>query len=63
VLADEVRLRIFQRHFTTKKGVGRGIGTFSMKFFGEQFLKGRIAFTSAPDEGTVFRLTIPITAA
>ncbi|MBI4792943.1 MAG: PAS domain-containing sensor histidine kinase [Deltaproteobacteria bacterium] len=43
VLADEVRLRIFQRHFTTKKGPGRGVGTFSMKFFGEQFLKGTMA--------------------
>ena len=63
VLAADVRPRIFQRHFTTKKGPGRGVGTFSMKFFGEHFLKGRMAFTSAADEGTVFRLTIPITAA
>jgi signal transduction histidine kinase len=63
VLADDVRLRIFQRHFTTKQGPGRGVGTYSMKFFGEQFLKGRMGFTSAAGEGTVFRLTIPLTAA
>ena len=58
-IPPNVQLRIFQRHFSTKKGEGRGIGTFSMKLFGEQFLKGKVNFTSSPDEGTLFRLSLP----
>ncbi|RJX27693.1 MAG: PAS domain-containing sensor histidine kinase [Desulfurivibrio sp.] len=59
-IPDDIRLRIFQRHFSTKPGRGRGIGTFSMKLFGENFLKGRIAFTSSTEDGTVFRFTLPL---
>lgn len=53
-----IQLRIFQRHFSTKIGEGRGIGTFSMKLFGEKFLKGKVNFTSSEQEGTLFRLTL-----
>ncbi|MCJ7600691.1 MAG: PAS domain-containing sensor histidine kinase, partial [Desulfobulbaceae bacterium] len=60
VIPEGIRLRIFQRHFTTKTGVGRGIGTFSMKLFGEDFLKGKIDFTSSADDGTFFTFTLPL---
>jgi hypothetical protein len=63
VIADDIRLRIFQRHFTTKEGPGRGIGTFSMKLFGEDFLKGKVDFTSSARDGTVFRFALPLATA
>lgn len=54
VIPPEDRLRIFQRHFSTKDGCGRGFGTYSMKLFGEEFLGGRVDFESREGEGTTF---------
>jgi len=51
--------RIFQRYFSTKGSDGRGQGTFVMKHFGEQWLRGRVGFTSTPEDGTTFELSIP----
>lgn len=51
--------RIFQRNFSTKGDLGRGLGTYSMKLFGEQVLGGRVAFTSSPEAGTTFTLRLP----
>ncbi len=58
VIPANIRPRIFQRHFTTKVEAGRGVGTFSMKLFGEDFLKGKVSFATSEAEGTVFRLTL-----
>ncbi|MBU4264040.1 MAG: PAS domain-containing sensor histidine kinase [Proteobacteria bacterium] len=58
-IPENIHLRIFKRHFSTKPGDGRGIGTFSMKLFGEDFLKGKVDFTSSVQDGTVFRFTLP----
>lgn len=55
-----VQLQTFQRSFSTK-GSGRGLGTYSMKLLGERYLKGKISFTSSPDQGTVFRASFPLT--
>lgn len=55
----EVQRRIFQRNFSTKSGQGRGIGTYSMKLFGESILGGQVGFTSTPEWGTEFHITIP----
>lgn len=57
---EAVRLRIFQRYISTKEGVGRGTGTYTMKLFGETFLNGMVDFSSSAAEGTVFRLCLPI---
>lgn len=54
---EVVRPRIFQRFYTTK-GHGRGLGTYSMKLFGETYLGGRVAFTSSAAEGTWFELLL-----
>jgi len=54
----EAQLQIFQRSFSTK-GKGRGIGTYSMQLLTEEYLKGRISFTSSEEEGTTFLLTLP----
>ncbi|MDY6903159.1 MAG: HAMP domain-containing sensor histidine kinase [Thermodesulfobacteriota bacterium] len=54
-----VTKRIFQRHYSTKQEEGRGLGTFSMKLFGEKILGGRVSFTTSEQGGTVFRLCHP----
>ncbi len=53
-IPPEEQLRVFQRHFSTKSGQGRGFGTYSMKLFGEEILGGRVSFTSSPKQGTTF---------
>ncbi len=59
VMPEAVQLQVFQRSFSTKGESGRGIGTYSMKLFGEAYLGGQIGFTSASPEGTTFHLTLP----
>ena len=52
--------RIFQRHFSTKSGPGRGQGTYAMKLFGEQLLGGAVSFSSSAPEGTCFEIALPL---
>ncbi len=59
VMPSEVQLQVFQRSFSTKAETGRGIGTYSMRLFGERYLGGTMSFISRESEGTTFRLTIP----
>jgi signal transduction histidine kinase len=54
--------RIFQRHFSTKGALGRGLGTYSMKLFGERVLGGRVGFRSSPQQGTTFWIDLPSSA-
>ena len=58
VIPQDIARRVFQRNFSTKQAMGRGLGTFSMKFFGEQVLGGQISFTSIKEFGTTFRFTL-----
>jgi signal transduction histidine kinase len=51
--------QVFQRSFSTK-GKGRGIGTYSMKLFGEKYLRGRVWFSTSRDEGTTFFISVPL---
>lgn len=53
-----VQLQIFQRSFSTK-GMGHGLGTYSVKLLTERYLKGRVSFTSTPEAGTTFFVTLP----
>ena len=53
------QLQVFQRSFSTK-GSGRGIGTYSMRLFGEKYLKGRVGFSSSEINGTTFHLILPM---
>ncbi len=53
VIPESVQNQIFNRSFTTK-GLGRGLGTYSMKLLTEQYLKGSVGFTSKAGEGTTF---------
>ena len=59
-IATEIQLQLFKRSFSTKSSVGRGIGTYSMKLFGERYLKGKVSFRSNRDEGTVFSFALPL---
>lgn len=59
VIPEDVARRVFQRHFSTKDGVGRGFGTYGMKLLGERILKGRVEFTSSAAEGTTFCIVLP----
>lgn len=59
IMTRPVQLQIFQRSFSTK-GVGRGIGTYSMKLFGERYLKGKVWFSVKEAEGTTFFISIPL---
>ncbi|MFC2046102.1 sensor histidine kinase [Chloroflexota bacterium] len=49
----DVQLQVFQRSFSTK-GAGRGIGTYSIKLFGEKYLGGSVWFRSERNQGTTF---------
>lgn len=59
-IPEDIHRRIFQEHFSTKNGNYRGLGTHSMKTFGEDILKGKVWFNSNPREGTTFFLKLPI---
>ncbi len=59
VMPESVRLQIFQRSFSTK-GKGRGVGTYSVKFLTEQYLKGSVSFSSKDGDGTIFTVSIGI---
>ncbi len=58
-IEKNTQLQIFQRSFSTK-GFDRGIGTYSMKLLCENYMKGRISFTSSPQEGTTFYCSVPL---
>jgi signal transduction histidine kinase len=60
VIAPEVALQIFKRSFSTKPGPGHGLGTFSIKLFGERYLGGTVGFTSSEGEGTTFFIRLPV---
>jgi nitrogen fixation/metabolism regulation signal transduction histidine kinase len=54
----QVQLQVFQRSFSTK-GLGRGLGTYSMKMLTENYLDGKVEFGSEEGAGTTFRAILP----
>jgi signal transduction histidine kinase len=59
-IPQEIAGRVFQRNFSTKEQAGKGIGTFSVKLFGEEILGGRVWVRSSQKEGTIFSFSPPI---
>jgi signal transduction histidine kinase len=53
----DVQLNIFQRSFSTR-GKGRGLGTYSVRLLTENYLKGKVSFTSGKGEGTRFTVSL-----
>lgn len=60
VIPEDVAAWIFTRSFSTKAAQGRGLGTYSMKLFGERVLGGKVGFTSGAAEGTTFYIDHPM---
>lgn len=58
-IPQEIATQIFHRPFTTKTSTGHGIGTFSMKLFGERYLKGKVSFDTDARRGTTFAIEVP----
>lgn len=57
-IPEEIQSKIFSRSFSTK-GNDRGLGTYSMKLLGENYLKGKVNFISNPKDGTIFYIDLP----
>jgi signal transduction histidine kinase len=60
VIPEDVATRIFRRSFSTKAPRGRGLGTYSMKLFGERILGGAVGFTTSAAAGTTFFIDVPV---
>ncbi len=59
-IPEETAIRIFQKYFTTYDDIGRGLGTYFMKYFGEKILGGKVDFTTTKNTGTTFSLSIQL---
>ncbi len=57
-MSAEVAPQVFQRSFSTK-GADRGLGTWSMKLFAEEYLGGAVSFQTDRERGTTFTLLLP----
>lgn len=55
----EAQKQIFQRSFSTK-GPDRGVGTYSVKLLTNRYLKGSVGFESDENNGTTFRVELPL---
>ena len=51
VTTEAVRLQVFQRSFSTKGGIGRGVGTYGARLIAERYLGGRLTFSSKHGRG------------
>jgi len=58
LISKNIQLQIFQRSFSTK-GIDRGLGTYSMKLFVENYLNGKVHFESNKQNGTTFYVELP----
>jgi signal transduction histidine kinase len=58
-ISRDIQLQLFKRSFSTK-GLGRGLGTYSMLLLTEKYLKGHVSFTSTQDQGTTFKVALPL---
>ena len=58
VMPPDVQMQVFQRSFSTK-GLGRGLGTYSMLLLTQRYLGGTVSFSSKKGEGTEFRARYP----
>lgn len=55
----DIQLQLFKRSFSTKEKEGRGLGTYSIKLFGERYLGGAVGFHS--NNGmTTFFIELPV---
>jgi signal transduction histidine kinase len=58
-IPEDCQLQMFKRSFSTK-GAGRGLGTYSIKLLTEHYLSGNVSFSSSPENGTTFNVSLPL---
>ena len=58
-IPEATRLQMFKRSFSTK-GIGRGLGTYSMQLLASRYLGGEVRFESTLASGTSFFLSLPL---
>ncbi len=58
-IKPDIQLQIFNNSFSTKDK-GRGLGTYSAKLIAEQYLNGMVSFTSTEEQGTTFKVNLPL---
>lgn len=61
VMSADMKSKVFIYGNSTK-GSGRGLGTYSMKLIGENYLHGHVWFRSEEGEGTDFFFELPVAA-
>jgi nitrogen-specific signal transduction histidine kinase len=59
VISHDIQMQLFQRSFSTR-GLGRGIGTYSIRLLVENYLKGKVSFISNETDGTIFSVELYI---
>jgi signal transduction histidine kinase len=59
MIPEAYQNQIFKRSFSTK-GMDRGLGTYSIKILTENYLMGKVHFTSTQESGTTFFILIPM---
>jgi signal transduction histidine kinase len=59
VMPEAVRLQVFRRSFSTKQGIGRGVGAYSARLLTERYLGGQLWFRSEEGDGTTFLVKLP----
>lgn len=57
-IPPEIARNVFQRPVSTK-GPGRGLGTYSVRLLVEEYLDGKVSFTSDEAAGTSFIIRLP----
>jgi len=50
---------LFRKAVSTKRGTGRGLGTYAMRLIGEELLGGKVGFQTGIKEGTTFYISLP----
>ncbi len=58
-IPQKVQQQMFKRSYSTK-GKHRGLGTYSIKLLCERYLEGSVSFTTSEQEGTTFRVSLPM---
>ncbi|MBI2426161.1 MAG: HAMP domain-containing histidine kinase [Candidatus Hydrogenedentes bacterium] len=59
-IPQPIALRMFERGNSTKGATGRGMGTYCVKLFLEDYLHGRAGFRTSEGDGAVFWIDLPV---
>ena len=59
VMPADVQAHMFQRFFSTKRQLGRGLGTYSVRLIVHGYLGGQVSFISVAGAGTTFVVRLP----